>query len=59
MVTDWIWLMLLSVLRSLLIKGVPGCDRVFIGISVTQPIGVTIFSVLDSIRDKCSFSAAW
>lgn len=31
----------------------------FMGISITQPIGVTIFSVLDSIRDKCSFSAAW
>lgn len=58
MVTDWLWLMLLSVLRSFLIKGVSGCDSVFKGISVTQPIGVTIFCVLDSIRDKCSFSTS-
>lgn len=37
MVTDWIWLMLVSVLRSFhqLIKFVPGCDSVFMGIVLT------------------------
>ena len=51
MVANWIWLMLVSVLRSFLglVKGVSGCDSVFMGISVTQPTGVTVLRVLGYI----------
>lgn len=53
--------MLVSVLTSFLglVKGVSGCDSVFMGISVTQPTGVTVLCVLGSIGDKCSFSTPW
>lgn len=40
-----------------LIKGVSGSDSVFMGISVTQPIAITICGAFGSMRDKCRFSA--
>lgn len=59
MVTYWNWLMVLSVLRSLLIKGAFGSDSIFMSISVTQTFTVTICCVFASMRDKCRFSAPW
>lgn len=40
--------MLLSVLKSLLIKGVSDSDSVFMGISITLLIAVTIFCAFAS-----------
>lgn len=58
-VTDRIRLMLLSVLRSFLIKGGAGRDGVFIGISGARTIGDSIICVLSSDGHKCSFSTPW
>lgn len=55
--TDWNCLMVLSVLRILLIKGVSGSDMVFIGTPISQPIAVAICCAFASMRDKCRFSA--